>query len=274
MKQKQQINFAQRLFVKAARAFTLVELLAVVAILTVLVAVALPAYNNYSTKSKFAEVVLATGPTKTAIAACAETGDCVSGGAITLTVATSASSSGSSSTGQANMSVAPTWDEFMNSFITACYLPAVATQTQISSYYNMQNVGWSVVVDPNNPNNYCTYYAPLGHCYFPSCGKLTGTTTASMPASFFGSQFVYSPPVTAAIPGSAIPCVGSADGCSPATKYTLSVAFDSGGVVTGTAQSSSGLNGETFVLIPSYSSGRVDWSVSGTCQTRAGGTLC
>jgi type IV pilus assembly protein PilA len=64
---------------KKALGFTLVELLAVVAILTVLVAVALPAYNNYAVKSKFAEVVLATAPTKTAISTCAASGDCVSG---------------------------------------------------------------------------------------------------------------------------------------------------------------------------------------------------
>src|SRR5471030_209057 len=78
---------------KKPNAFTLVEVLAVVAIIGILMVVALPAYNNYSTKSKFTEVVLATAPTKTAIATCAGTGDCVSGGAISLT--TGAGSSGS-----------------------------------------------------------------------------------------------------------------------------------------------------------------------------------
>ena len=49
---------------------------------------------------------------------------------------------------------------------------------------------------------------------------------------------------------------------------------NSTGTITATAQSSSGLAGETFVLIPEVSGGRVDWSRSGTCKTRAGGALC
>src|SRR5471030_2658800 len=73
---------------KKPNAFTLVEVLAVVAIIGILMIVALPAYNNYSTKSKFTEVVLATAPTKTAIATCAGTGDCVSGGAISVATTT------------------------------------------------------------------------------------------------------------------------------------------------------------------------------------------
>src|SRR5476651_732703 len=66
------------------KGFTLVELMVVVAIIGIFGIIALPAYNNYSTKSKFTEVVLATAPTKTAISTCAVSGDCVSGGAITL----------------------------------------------------------------------------------------------------------------------------------------------------------------------------------------------
>src|SRR5471030_1940949 len=79
---------------KKPNAFTLVEVLAVVAIIGILMIVALPAYNNYSTKSKFSEVVLATAPTKTAIAACVGTGDCLSGNQITLAGASGSGTAG------------------------------------------------------------------------------------------------------------------------------------------------------------------------------------
>jgi len=43
--------------IHSEKGFTLVELMVVVAIIGILMIVALPAYNNYATKSKFAEVV-------------------------------------------------------------------------------------------------------------------------------------------------------------------------------------------------------------------------
>jgi type IV pilus assembly protein PilA len=147
---------------KAPQGFTLIELMIVVAIIGILAAIAIPAYNNYTTKAKFTEVVLSADPTKTAIATCATTGDCVSGASINMSLMTSG----------------------------------------------------------------------------------------------------------------AIPCVGTGAGCSPSTKYAASVSNDNFGNITATAGTSSGLNGETYVLEPQYSGGRVDWAVSGTCQTRAGGAIC
>ncbi|PRZ56485.1 type IV pilus assembly protein PilA [Paraburkholderia fungorum] len=147
---------------KAASGFTLIELMIVVAIIGVLAAIAIPAYNNYTTKAKFTEVVLAASPAKTAVATCATTGDCVSGSTISL--------------------------------------------------------------------------------------SLVGSGT--------------------------VPCVGAGAGCSPSTKYAQTVSTDDGGNITATAGTSSGLNGETFVLQPQFSGGRVDWLKSGTCLTRAGGAIC
>ena len=53
--------------------FTLIELMIVVAIIGILAAVALPAYQQYTLKSKFSEVVLAASNVKSAVEVCAQT---------------------------------------------------------------------------------------------------------------------------------------------------------------------------------------------------------
>ncbi|MGR7919950.1 pilin [Zobellella denitrificans] len=50
--------------------FTLIELMIVVAIVAILAAVALPAYQTYTKRAKFSEVIAATGPAKTAVEVC------------------------------------------------------------------------------------------------------------------------------------------------------------------------------------------------------------
>lgn len=50
--------------------FTLIELMIVIAIIGILASVALPAYQTYTKKAKFSEVVLAVGSIRTAIDMC------------------------------------------------------------------------------------------------------------------------------------------------------------------------------------------------------------
>jgi len=52
---------------KAQQGFTLIELMIVVAIIGILAAVAIPAYSDYMTRSKVAELVSVGAPIKTAV---------------------------------------------------------------------------------------------------------------------------------------------------------------------------------------------------------------
>ncbi|MDL2358452.1 MAG: prepilin-type N-terminal cleavage/methylation domain-containing protein [Pseudomonadota bacterium] len=58
---------------KAQAGFTLIELMIVVAIIGILAAVAIPAYQDYIKKAKFANVISATAAVKTAMAECLQT---------------------------------------------------------------------------------------------------------------------------------------------------------------------------------------------------------
>ncbi len=60
---------------KKQSGFTLIELMIVVAIVAILAAVALPAYQTYTLRAKYSEVIAAAGPAKTAVEVCVQSLD-------------------------------------------------------------------------------------------------------------------------------------------------------------------------------------------------------
>lgn len=66
------VKSLNRKSLKKAKGFTLIELMIVVAIIGILAAVALPAYQSYTVKAKYTEVVLAASSYKTALEVCAQ----------------------------------------------------------------------------------------------------------------------------------------------------------------------------------------------------------
>ena len=55
------------------------------------------------------------------------------------------------------------------------------------------------------------------------------------------------------------------DNTAGAGKYVASVKTGAKGVITATAVNNSGLNGETYILTPTYGTAGVSWTVGGTC---------
>jgi len=263
------------------KGFTLVELLVVVAIIGILGIIALPAYNNYSLKSKFTEVVLATAPTKTAISTCAESGDCVSGGAITLGTAAVVSNpadlsdfSIAATPNATNSSQAAVWAN------VAAFYKLIGNPAYASIATSVAGGGGFFVASSGANSCIKRVTQAAGACYFSPDPSVPPSNLAEFNTAAANPYFSTLPGggPAASTPGSVtanLPCVGaSTTNCAPSTKYAQSVSYDTSGVITATATSASGLNNETFVLVPQLSGGRVDWAASGSCKTRAGGALC
>lgn len=123
--------------------------------------------------------------------------------------------------------------------------------------------------------NVCSVQGYVSESYGAGCTYIPGGLAWYCTHNVCADQSVTTCSTTTTQSLISLPCVGaSSAGCSPATKYAAAVSYDASGVVTATAVSGSGLKGETAVLTPSYQGGRVDWFLSGTCKTRAGGALC
>lgn len=78
--------------------FTLIELMIVVAIVAILAGVGMPAYQNYTKKAQFSEVIGATAAYKTGVEICLNMTDIDSCGAGTNSIPTAFTSAASEST--------------------------------------------------------------------------------------------------------------------------------------------------------------------------------
>ncbi|BCV65021.1 pilin family protein [Shewanella carassii] len=85
---------------KRAQGFTLIELMIVVAIIGILAAIALPAYQTYTNKAKFSEVIAATGAAKTAIDVCVQSNGLTAAAAGDVCVTAGTAAAGTNQVGQ------------------------------------------------------------------------------------------------------------------------------------------------------------------------------
>jgi len=241
----------------------------------------IPRHRSADFSHQFEPVIEAAAPIKAFISACALSSECSSGDVIDL--------SGDSQTSQNAHSpppaeFSPTQEEMYYlalAFLAttggysaqgAPFLDAAAASAALD--WTARDKQWAPGPDPNSPGRLCVLMTN-GECAriltesgeWAAVSAPVGLVARFRPRGDADSD--------ASRPLARAPCVGaSRPECSPPTDRVFSASADSSGVITAVAQTSGGLEGETYVLTPTFSGGVLTWSVSGTCKARAGGSLC
>ncbi|WP_323893387.1 pilin [Aeromonas allosaccharophila] len=130
---------------KKQSGFTLIELMIVVAIVAILAAVALPAYQSYTQKARFTEVVSSTGAVKTAMEVCYQTATDVS----TCATAANATVSGAYPSGVVQSVTASVSGSAPTIVATGTTSGAPGTYT-ITGALTGTKITWTAVCNPAN----------------------------------------------------------------------------------------------------------------------------
>ncbi|MFM5530228.1 prepilin-type N-terminal cleavage/methylation domain-containing protein [Aeromonas veronii] len=130
---------------KKQSGFTLIELMIVVAIVAILAAVALPAYQSYTQKARFTEVVSATGAVKTSMEVCYQTATDVT----TCATAANATVSGAYPSGVVQSVVASISGSSPTIIATGTTSGAPGTYTMTGTVTGTK-ISWNAVCSPAN----------------------------------------------------------------------------------------------------------------------------